>query len=58
MVNDIRGSERRAHGFIGVKDGGAGNAIDFTSDLWPVTATVGDGLTQPTPAFALLELAY
>ena len=56
--NDIRGQMRRAHGFIGVKDAPRGSAVDFVSDQWPVTVVVGDGLTEPEPAFALIELGF
>ncbi len=58
VVNDIRGQLRRAHGFIGVKDAPAGSAMDFVSDLWPVTVSVGDGLTEPAPSFALMGLGW
>ncbi|HEY51902.1 MAG TPA: hypothetical protein G4N94_00395 [Caldilineae bacterium] len=58
VQSDIRGHIRRAHGFVGVKGAAPGSAAAATSDLWPVTVTVGDGLTEPTPAFALLEMRW
>ncbi len=56
--NDIRGNLRRAHGFVGVVGAPPGSAADTVSDLWPVTLTVGDGITEPNPSFALVELSW
>lgn len=58
VFNDIRGQLRRAHGFIGVKGAPTGSAMDFVSDSWPVTVSVGDGLTEAAPSFALLGLGW
>ncbi|MCO6450009.1 MAG: hypothetical protein J5I90_04400, partial [Caldilineales bacterium] len=56
--NDIRGQFRRAHAFVGVKDAPPGSAAGFVSDQWPVTLVIGDGLTEDSPAFALIEMAW
>jgi hypothetical protein len=58
VTDDIRGSLRRAHSFVGVRGAAPGTALSQTSDLWPVTLTVGQGLTAPTPTFALLRLQW
>ncbi|MDW8268422.1 MAG: interleukin-like EMT inducer domain-containing protein [Anaerolineae bacterium] len=58
VVGDIRGHLRRAHAFIGVKGAAAGTAAEVTSDLWPATVAVGDGLTEPRPTLALLGLGW
>ncbi len=58
VSSDIRGQLRRAHGFIGVKGAAPGTAAEVVSDLWPVTVSVGDGLTGPMPSFALLNLEW
>ncbi len=55
---DIRGNLRRGHGFVGVKGAPPGSAADFYADQWPVTVIIGDGLTEPNPAFALLEIGW
>ena len=56
--NNISGNVRRAHSFVGVKGALSGFAADSISDLWPVTLTIGDGITEPDPSFALLELGW
>ena len=56
--DDIRGALRRGHAFIGVKDAAMGTALSQTSELWPVTAVVGQGFTAPSPGFALLEFHW
>ncbi len=58
VQSDIRGHTRRAHAFVGVKSAQPGSAKDFTSDLWPVTVTLGDGITEADPTFALVELTW
>ncbi len=58
VFNDIRGQLRRAHGFIGVTGAPVGSAMDFVSDLWPVTVSVGDGLMEDAPSFALFGLGW
>ena len=58
VSEDIRGHLRRAHGFVGVKGAPPGTAASMTSDLWPVTIAIGDGITAPKPAFALLRLEW
>lgn len=58
VQTDIRGSLRRAHSFVGVKGAAAGSAADFYADQWPVTVVIGDGLTEPDPAFGLLEMGW
>ncbi len=58
VTDDIRGHLRRAHGFVGVKGAPPGSAASMTSDLWPVTIVIGDGLTASTPTFALLRLEW
>ncbi|RME80493.1 MAG: hypothetical protein D6775_16015 [Caldilineae bacterium] len=58
VQNDIRGSLRRAHAFVGVKGMAPGTAAEAVSDLWPVSVVVGDGLTEVHPTFALLALGW
>jgi len=57
VATDIRGGLRRAHGFIGVKGAAPESALEAASEAWPVTLAVGDGLTEPNPAFALAALS-
>lgn len=56
--NDIHGSLRRAHAFVGVKGDAPGSAAGSVSDQWPVTVVIGDGLTEDTPTFALSKLEW
>ena len=58
VVGDIRGHLRRAHAFVGVKGAAAGTAAEVTSDLWPATVAIGEGLTEPGPTLALLGLGW
>ncbi len=58
VVGDIRGHLRRAHAFVGVKGAAAGTAAEVTSDLWPATVAIGEGLTEPEPTLALLGLGW
>jgi hypothetical protein len=58
VTDDIRGSVRRDHAFVGVKGAVPGTALSHTSDLWPVTVVVGRGFTAPTPTFALMRLEW
>ncbi len=58
VVGDIRGHLRRAHAFVGVKGAAAGAVPEVTSDLWPATVAIGEGLTEPEPTLALLGLGW
>jgi hypothetical protein len=58
VADDIRGELRRDHAFVGVKGASPGSAPSATSDLWPATIVIGDGLTTPTPVFALQRLIW
>ncbi len=58
VKDDIRGHLRRAHAFVGVAGALPGAAASVTSDLWPAAIVIGDGLTAPAPAFALLHLSW
>jgi hypothetical protein len=58
VADDIRGELRRDHAFVGVKGAAPGSAPSATSDLWPATIVIGDGLTTPTPVFALQRLIW
>ena len=58
VADDIRGELRRDHAFVGVRGAAPGSAPSAVSDLWPSTVVIGQGLTTPTPAFALLHLSW
>ncbi len=58
VQTDIRGSLRQAHAFVGVKGAVPGAAIEATADGWPAMVVVGDGLTEPDPAFALVGMGW
>ncbi len=58
VQDDIRGELRRDHAFVGVKGAAPGSAPSVVSDLWPATVVIGQGLTAPTPAFALQRLRW
>jgi len=62
VQTDIRGDLRRAHAFVGVKGPASGPApgaaAEATAAVWPATVVVGDGLTEPNPAFALVGVGW
>ncbi len=58
VQDDIRGELRRDHAFVGVRNAAPGSAPSVVSDLWPATVVIGQGLTAPTPAFALQRLRW
>ncbi len=58
VSTDIRGNLRRAHAFVSIAAAAPDTAASVSSDLWPATIVIGDGLTFPQASFALLHLHW
>ena len=55
---DLRGKFRWSHALIGVTGAGSGAALEFESEIAPVTVALGPAITQPQAAAAFRWIRY